>query len=74
MKKPGQLHFIGFCLKSGLDCILPGTNDFDYVFSVCLLLNYFLKRLVCLNTIEGVWGHKPPSIICYMNRLCHGAR
>ena len=27
-----------------------------------------------LNTIEGVWGLMPPSIICYMNGLYHGAR
>ena len=27
-----------------------------------------------LNTIEGVWGLMPSFIICYMNRLYHGAR
>ena len=50
-----------------LDCTLPGTTDFDEVFRVCLLLNYFLKSLVwwihSLNTIEGEWGHKPPFIM-----------
>ena len=46
-----------------LDCTLPGTAEFDYVFMVCLLLDYFLKRLIWwidnLKTIKGVWRISP---------------